>query len=175
MNVRGQEPKLLEMEGLFLIANYQEMYEEFIKDSVNHDLEIPIIPQDILLIPCKLSNSLSIKDVIESCNIAYLVYAQAARWTQPNLEEMFKSANPLLVEYKGITGSALNPFAGRVTQGKLLKGRLFFDVSKNQYMDNTDDKTKYQLSVIFEGLEKKIFYLDNPNDFGYLKKIEIAH
>jgi hypothetical protein len=174
-DAKAQVKGLFEIEGLFLIANYEEMYAELRKDTGHKDLKTPAIPQDILLIPCRLSDidSLSVKEILKSCELAYLIYSQAARWTQKNLDSIFMNAKPVPIKYKGITGSPLNPFVGILTTGKLLKGRLFFDTSRNEHKYGSNDTNKYQLMVVFDDLEKEIVYLDNPFDFGYLKRIEL--
>ncbi len=173
MDVRGQESKLLELEGLFLIANYEEMYEEARKDPVNGNLRLSKIPQDILLVQCKLSDKMSIRDVLDSCNLAYLIYSQAVRWSQQNLDSIFSNAVYQTFNYQGITGSTMNPFSGKLTVGKILKGKLFFDISKNDVKFSSHDNTHYKLKIIFEGLEKELNYIDNPHDLGFLRKIEL--
>jgi hypothetical protein len=173
MGVRGQNIKFLEQEGLFLIANYEEMYEEARKNPINRNLRTSKIPQDILLVQCKLSDSMSIRDVLDSCNLAHLIYSQAARWSQQNLDSMFSNAVYQTFNYQGITGSAMNPFSGKLTVGKILKGKLFFDISKNDVKFSSHDNTHYKLKIIFEGLEKVLDYIDNPHDLGFLRKIEL--
>lgn len=163
--LKAQNADLWTMEGIIIIPSYS-----YLPDTIPK----PIIPQDVLLIPCELGNAENREDRVEQClanqkEIGYMIYFQAIRWIQPALVEDLANAWSTNIAIRNIHGPKLNSFHPVQATTVLLAGKITFDRKNNKHREWKDDTEVYQLSVTMKNNEYEIEYVECPGDFGVPK------
>jgi len=163
--LRGQNSDQWTLEGIIIIPSYN-----YIPDSIPK----PDIPQDVLIIPCDCKHQSNMKEAIENClaekiELGYLIYFQAIRWTQPEIQNILDKIDKTTISIKNIHGPRLNPFSSQISVSKLIFGKIIFDRKNNKLRDWNTDSEIYQLQVTIFNKIIEIDYVECPKEFGVPK------
>jgi hypothetical protein len=135
-----------------------------------------IVPQDVLLLPYDFNQDLSPAEEIrnyffsETIEPGYLIYTQAIRWTQPEIEPVIKEAKYENIQLLSIDGPYLNPFGPKEILCKALVGTIFFEKPSYLQIERASDTILYKASLKYSSRQRIIDYMECPKEFGYPKR-----
>lgn len=153
----GQQTESFNLKGIIIFpAN----------DTLNR-----IVPQDVLLIPYEYSTEKSLAENVVDCinennEPGYLIYTQAIRWTQPDVEKFLENMEFITLKLKSIEAPYLNPFGPDEIVCKVFCGEISFGTQKGALKNLTKDNKIYEAILSLAQAEKTIHYFECPKEFG---------
>jgi hypothetical protein len=160
-NASGQNTESLSLKGIIIFPA---------EDTLNR-----IVPQDVLLLPYDFNQDLSSAEEIINYFLSgttesgYLIYIQAIRWTQPEIEKVMHEAKYENIQLLSIDAPYLNPFGPKEIVCNALVGTVFFEKPLYQQIERVSNTKLYKASLKYSSLQKIIDYMECPKEFGFPK------